>query len=165
MVRTPRYPTRPRDMARPLRILPRTYPAARTPMHVAPLRQHLWESGSQRARTRCCKPQCRCWCSPADFESLRRQAIQEIRGFEERARRAEVPAEDILAARYALCTAIDEAVLNTPWGAQSDWSGHSLLVTFHREAAGGEKFFQILDRVSKEPQRYLALLELLYVCL
>lgn len=103
--------------------------------------------------------------SNADVESLRRQAIQEIRGFEERARRAEVPAEDILAARYALCTAIDEAVLNTPWGAQSDWSGHSLLVTFHREAAGGEKFFQILDRVSKEPQRYLALLELLYVCL
>jgi type VI secretion system protein ImpK len=103
--------------------------------------------------------------SNADVESLRRQAIQEIRGFEDRARRVEVPAEDVLAARYALCTAIDEAVLNTPWGAQSDWSGHSLLVTFHREAAGGEKFFQILERVSKEPQRYLALLELLYVCL
>ena len=103
--------------------------------------------------------------SNADVESLRRQAIQEIRLFEERARHAEVPPEDVLAARYALCTAIDEAVLNTPWGAQSDWSGQSLLVTFHREAAGGEKFFQILDRVSGEPQRYLALLELLYVCL
>ena len=62
-------------------------------------------------------------------------------------RRAGVPAEDVLAARYALCTVIDEAVLNTPWGAQSDWSGQSLLVTFHRESAGGEKFFQILDRV------------------
>lgn len=103
--------------------------------------------------------------SNADVESLRRQAIQEIRLFEERARRAEVPPEDVLAARYALCTAIDEAVLNTPWGAQSDWSSQSLLVTFHREAAGGEKFFQILDRVSGEPRRYLALLELLYVCL
>jgi type VI secretion system protein ImpK len=101
----------------------------------------------------------------ADVESLRRQAIQEIRNFEERARKSDVPAEDVLAARYALCTVLDEAVLNTPWGAQSDWSTQSLLVTFHREAAGGEKFFQILDRVSGEPQRYLALLELLYVCL
>ena len=101
----------------------------------------------------------------ADVESLRRQAMQEIRTFEERARRAEVAAEDVLAARYALCTVLDEAVLNTPWGAQSDWSTQSLLVTFHREAAGGEKFFQILDRVSGEPQRYRALLELLYVCL
>jgi type VI secretion system protein ImpK len=101
----------------------------------------------------------------ADIESLRRQAIQEIKSFEDRARRAEIPAEDVLAARYALCTVIDEAVLNTPWGAQSDWAAQSLLVTFHREAAGGEKFFQILDRVSSEPQRYLALLELFYVCL
>jgi type VI secretion system protein ImpK len=101
----------------------------------------------------------------ADVENLRRQAIQEIRSFEERARQSSVPAEDVLAARYALCTVLDEAVLNTPWGAQSGWARESLLVTFHREASGGEKFFQILERVSSESQRYAALLELLYVCL
>jgi type VI secretion system protein ImpK len=103
--------------------------------------------------------------APADIEGLRRQALQEMRSFEDRARRGGIPPEDVLAARYALCTAVDEAVLNTPWGAQSGWATQSLLVTFHREASGGEKFFQILDRVSGEPQRYLALLELLYVCL
>jgi type VI secretion system protein ImpK len=103
--------------------------------------------------------------SGADVESLRRQTMQEINAFEDRARRAGIPAEDVLAARYALCTVVDEAVLNTPWGAQGGWANQSLLVTFHREASGGEKFFQILDRVSTEPQRYLALLELLYVCL
>jgi len=101
----------------------------------------------------------------ADVESLRRQCIQEVRAFEERARHDGVPAEDALAARYALCTVIDEAVLNTPWGAQSGWARQSLLVSFHREASGGEKFFQILDRLLGEPGRYLALLELLYVCL
>jgi len=101
----------------------------------------------------------------ADVENLRRQGVQEVRAFEDRARRAGVPAEDVLAARYALCTVIDEAVLNTPWGAQSGWASQSLLVTFHREASGGEKFFQILERVRGEPQRYGALLELLYVCL
>jgi type VI secretion system protein ImpK len=100
-----------------------------------------------------------------DIETLRRQTSQEIRAFEERARQAGIPAEDALAARYALCTVIDEAVLNTPWGAQSNWAGQSLLVTFHRESSGGEKFFQILDRVMNEPQRYIALLELLHVCL
>ncbi|HEY0686693.1 MAG TPA: type IVB secretion system protein IcmH/DotU [Steroidobacter sp.] len=103
--------------------------------------------------------------APADVEGLRRQAMQEIGAFEERARRAQIPPEDLLAARYALCTVVDEAVLNTPWGAQGGWASQSLLVTFHREASGGEKFFQILERVSNEPQRYLALLELLYVCL
>src|SRR5262245_24462780 len=97
----------------------------------------------------------------ADVEALRRQTIQEVRSFEERARQAGVPAEDAMAARYALCTAIDEAVLNTPWGSQSGWSSQSLLVTFHREAFGGEKFFQILERVNSEGSRYQSLLELL----
>src|SRR5687767_11083070 len=103
--------------------------------------------------------------SNADVDNLRIQSAQEMRAFEERARLAAVPDEDVLAARYALCTVIDEAVLNTPWGAQSGWAGQSLLVTFHREAAGGEKFFHIVDRVMNEPRRYLALIELLYVCL
>lgn len=103
--------------------------------------------------------------TPADIEGLRRQLTQEIGAFEERSRRLEIPPEDVLAARYALCTVVDESVLSTPWGVQSGWASHSLLVTFHREASGGEKFFQILDRVSGEPQRYLALLELLYACL
>jgi type VI secretion system protein ImpK len=101
----------------------------------------------------------------ADVESLRRQCVQEVRDFEDRCRRASVPDADVLAARYALCTVLDEAVLNTPWGAQSGWAGQSLLVTFHRETQGGEKFFQLLDRLLGEPQRYLALLELWYVCL
>jgi type VI secretion system protein ImpK len=70
-----------------------------------------------------------------------------------------------LAARYALCSVIDEAVLNTPWGAESGWAARSLLVTFHRESSGGEKVFQIIDRVLNDPRRYLALLELLYICL
>lgn len=103
--------------------------------------------------------------SNADVESLRRQCVQEVRAFEERARQAGVSAEDSLAARYVLCTVLDEAVLNTPWGAQSGWASQSLLVTFHREAAGGEKFFQILDRLLTEPARYLGLLELFYACL
>jgi type VI secretion system protein ImpK len=103
--------------------------------------------------------------SQADVDALRRQTTQEIRAFEDRARASSVPPEDILAARYALCTVIDEAVMNTPWGAQSGWSAQSLLVTFHRESSGGEKFFQVLERVSADPGRYLSLLELLYVCL
>jgi type VI secretion system protein ImpK len=101
----------------------------------------------------------------ADVESLRRQCVQEVRDFEGRCRSAGVPDADVLAARYALCTVLDEAVLNTPWGAQSGWAGQSLLVTFHRETQGGEKFFQLLERLQGEPQRYLPLLELWYVCL
>lgn len=101
----------------------------------------------------------------ADTGSLRNQATQEIRAFDDRLRSANVAPEDALVARYLLCTFFDSAVLNTPWGAQSDWSGQSLLVMFHKEKSGGEKFFQILDRISAQPGRYIDLIELQYVCL
>jgi type VI secretion system protein ImpK len=101
----------------------------------------------------------------ASVATLRQQAVQEVRAFEERLRAANVGREDSLVARYVLCTFLDSAVLNTPWGAQGDWAAQSLLVTFHKEVSGGEKFFEVLDRISADATRYIDLLELLYVCL
>lgn len=101
----------------------------------------------------------------ADVAALRSQATQDVRQFDDRMRAAGVVQEDALVARYLLCTFFDSAVLNTPWGAQSDWSGQSLLVMFHKEKSGGEKFFQILERISAQPARYIDLIELQYVCL
>ena len=103
--------------------------------------------------------------SVPDVAGLRRQALEEIRRFEERARAAGVSNETVLAARYVLCAALDEAVLSTPWGAQSEWAQQTLLVALHREAWGGEKFFEMLDRISRDPARHIDLMELQYVCL
>jgi type VI secretion system protein ImpK len=103
--------------------------------------------------------------SVPDVSSLHRQVFMEIHAFENYARSAGANAEDVLAARYVLCTALDEAVLNTPWGAQSEWATQTLLISFHREAFGGQKFFQILERIVGDPQRYINLMELMYACL
>ncbi len=101
----------------------------------------------------------------ADINALRSQAMQDVRQFDDRMRAAGVTPEDALVARYVVCTFFDSCVLNTPWGAQSDWSGQSLLIMFHKEKSGGEKFFQILDRLCAQPARYIDLIELQYVCL
>jgi type VI secretion system protein ImpK len=101
----------------------------------------------------------------ANIATLRQQAVQEVRAFEERMRGSGVVAEDAVVARYVLCTFTDSAVLNTPWGAQGDWAGQSLLVIFHKEVSGGEKFFDILGRLRGDPGRYIDLIELAYVCL
>jgi type VI secretion system protein ImpK len=90
--------------------------------------------------------------------------LDEIRRFEERARNSGVANEVVLAARYALCACLDEAVLSTPWGAQSEWAQQTLLVALHREAWGGEKFFDMLERISSEPSRHIDLIELQYLC-
>jgi type VI secretion system protein ImpK len=101
--------------------------------------------------------------SPMDVPGLRRHALEEIRQFEEQSRASGVPNEIVLAARYALCACLDEAVLSTPWGNQSEWAQHPLLVALHREAWGGEKFFDMLDRISQDPSRYIDLMELQYL--
>jgi len=103
--------------------------------------------------------------SNPDIAGLRRQTLEQIRDFEERANAAGVPHEPVLAARYVLCAALDEAVLSTPWGGQSEWSGQTLLVTLHRETWGGEKFFDMVERLSSDPARHIELLEVQYICL
>ena len=103
--------------------------------------------------------------SAPDVGDLRRHALEEIRRFEERARAAGVSTEVTRAARYALCASLDESVLSTPWGAQSEWAQQTLLVALHREAWGGEKFFEMLDRVSQDPAQHIDLMELQYLCL
>jgi len=100
-----------------------------------------------------------------DVVGLRRHVLEEIRRFEEQARAAGVRSEIVLAARYALCAGLDEAVLSTPWGAQSEWAQHPVLVALHREAWGGEKFFEMLDRICADPATHIDLMELQYLML
>ena len=103
--------------------------------------------------------------SSGNVAALRRHVLDEIRRFEEQARAAGVRSEIVLAARYALCAGLDEAVLSTPWGAQSEWAQHPVLVALHREAWGGEKFFEMLDRICVDPAVHIDLLELQYLML
>ena len=56
-------------------------------------------------------------------------------------------------------------MLGTPWGNESSWNEQTLLAKFHREAWGGEKFFNILNHLLHEASRYIDLLELIYLCL
>lgn len=100
-----------------------------------------------------------------DVPSLLRQVREELRDFEANAAAAGAAREFIVAARYALCATLDEAALSTPWGSQSQWASETLLVQLHGEVWGGEKFFEVLTRMSQDPERYIDLLELYYLCL
>lgn len=103
--------------------------------------------------------------SHADIPGLRNKLISEVRNFETQALQAGCQPEHVQAARYALCSLLDESILNTPWGCNSLWTTQNLLVTFHKESWGGEKFFQILKNLIAQPGTYLHLLELFYFCL
>jgi type VI secretion system protein ImpK len=100
-----------------------------------------------------------------NLEKLRNRLESEIRGFETRAMGYEIDNSHVLAARYLLCTALDESVSTSRIGAGGGWARQALLSTFHNETWGGEKFFQILERCMQQPARNLYLLELIYLLL
>lgn len=96
---------------------------------------------------------------------LHQRLVSEIKTFDSNAQQKGIQPEIVLSARYTVCVALDEAVLNTPWGSESAWPQRTLLSVFHNETAGGEKFFQILDRMKQQPAENLYILELMYIFL
>ncbi len=100
-----------------------------------------------------------------DVATLHAEVTRQVTEFQNRAQAAGAAPEAIAAARYGLCTFIDEVVMNTPWGSRSMWAGRPLLLMFHKDTGGGEKFFQMVERVlaDREPRRDL--IEFFYVCL
>lgn len=100
-----------------------------------------------------------------DPDKLRSSVVAEIRGFENRALQAGVPAQTVKVARYAMCATLDDVVLNTPWGGESSWGLQSMVGTFHRETVGGDRFYDLLARLEKEPGTNLDVLEFIYMCL
>lgn len=104
--------------------------------------------------------------SPAhDVDTLRSNIAREMKQLDRRLEASGVQRQTAQTARYALCATIDDIVLNTPWGAQSGWSGQSLVSVFHNEVTGGDRFFDILRQLHAQPAGQIDLLELMYLCL
>lgn len=100
-----------------------------------------------------------------DLHVLNQQLSDGLKQFELRARHEGVENHQVMTARYLLCTVLDEAVVTTTWGNESEWSQMSLLSSLHNETFGGEKFFQLLESLSRNPVKHLSMLELMYLCL
>lgn len=95
--------------------------------------------------------------------ALKESMVQGLRDFEAKARARGIASERVTAARYILCTALDEAAAGTPWGGSGQWAQHNLLVIFHNETYGGEKVFQLMVKLAEDPTTHRDLLELIYV--
>ncbi|MGI9283761.1 MAG: type IVB secretion system protein IcmH/DotU [Pseudomonadales bacterium] len=99
-----------------------------------------------------------------DVTDLRDQVVAMVKEFERRLQAKHCSAETIVTARYVLCTFVDENIASTPWG-HGVWTAESLLALFHKETWGGEKFYQILDKLARNAAEHRELLELMYLCL
>jgi type VI secretion system protein ImpK len=77
------------------------------------------------------------------------------------------PDETRQRARYALCATIDDIAQNLPNIGQdgTEWARRSLVVTFFRENIGGDRFWQLVDDLLRNPAQNADLIELFHACL
>ena len=102
---------------------------------------------------------------PQDIEALHQQIVNEITLYRSTLTSLRLEPRQIDASCYCLCTALDEAILNTPWGTSTLWSQHSLLSYFHQETWGGERFYTILEAFANYPRAHVNILEFINLLL
>ncbi|MDX1900914.1 MAG: type IVB secretion system protein IcmH/DotU [Gammaproteobacteria bacterium] len=99
-------------------------------------------------------------------KKLQQEIIVEVNLFEQSIKSHGYSAEYLLVSRYAICATIDDILSHTEWGIEGQWEPLSLLRLFNQEEADRkERFFLILERLVKEPKKYIDLMEFMYVCL
>jgi type VI secretion system protein ImpK len=100
-----------------------------------------------------------------DPGDMRERTWRELKAFERRARNLGVPPDQLRLAHFALCAALDDVVLNTPWGSQGRWREQPLAIALHGDDKAGESFFEQIRAVRAALPASLPVLELMFVCL
>ncbi len=91
---------------------------------------------------------------------------QELRLFQKLCEQANIRRDHMIGARYCLCTALDEAAMQTTWGRGGasgvEWITNGLASTFHEDRQGGDKVYLLIGRLMTEPREHIDLLEVIY---
>lgn len=96
---------------------------------------------------------------------VRERVYRELHTFAKAGREAGVPAEQLRAAHYGLSATVDDVVMNTPWGAHSDWRNRTMVNEFHKDVEGGERFYAYLAKLMEAPAANRNILLMFYECL
>ncbi|TAL93015.1 MAG: type VI secretion system protein TssL [Paraburkholderia sp.] len=103
---------------------------------------------------------------PDAISVLRLLLEQEIHLFQRLCEQASIRRDHMIGARYCLCTALDEAAMQTGWGKGGasgvEWITNGLATLFHEDRQGGDKVYLLIGRLMTEPQEHRDLLEVIY---
>jgi type VI secretion system protein ImpK len=100
---------------------------------------------------------------PGDAETMRQKIDEQFRALEMKARQADVPAEDVTQAKYAICAFIDEMILTSSWGLKDSWADKPLQLAYFNEFSAGEEFYNKVDTLRGGKNN--TVLEVFYLCL
>jgi type VI secretion system protein ImpK len=98
----------------------------------------------------------------ADFISKMTQFLDE---FGRGAKKQGASPDDIDAAKYAFCAAVDEIILHSPFGIRAAWERRPLQLVLFGDQLAGENFFKRLESLRAQGSAHLQALEVFHMCL
>ncbi|NHQ91362.1 type IVB secretion system protein IcmH/DotU [Janthinobacterium lividum] len=98
----------------------------------------------------------------ADFISKMTHFLDE---FSRGAKKQGASADDIDAAKYAFCAAVDEIILRSPYSIRDEWARRPLQLVLFGDQLAGENFFIRLEALRARGSAHLQALEVFHMCL
>lgn len=102
---------------------------------------------------------------PRNAQAFVDQVRKLLEGVERGAMKLGIASEDIYAAKYAYCAAIDEAILSTPSAVRDAWELQPLQLVLFGDHLAGENFFTRLEELRAQGAPRLHALEVYYFVL
>lgn len=102
--------------------------------------------------------------APQSAEKFSAQITDFLNDFERRAKKEQIKHEEIHAAKYAFCAAIDEAVLSSQLPIRNEWGRKPLQLSLFGDQLAGEHFFSRLEEMRGRIDNLQAL-EVFHMCL
>ena len=104
-------------------------------------------------------------CGPHDRAGFVDHITQFLGDVDRRAKQLGVPPEDVEAAKYAYCAAVDEIILRSQYDIRDAWETRPLQLGLFGDQLAGEHFFQKLEELRARGIVHLQSLEVFHLCL
>jgi type VI secretion system protein ImpK len=104
-------------------------------------------------------------CGPQDQAGFAEHMTQFLADVDRHAKQLAVNIDDVYAAKYAFCAAVDEIILRSQYNIREEWQTRPLQLRLFGDQLAGEHFFQRLDDLRARGSAHLQALEVFHMCL
>ncbi|MES2265092.1 MAG: type IVB secretion system protein IcmH/DotU [Pseudomonadota bacterium] len=102
---------------------------------------------------------------PQDNDAFAGKMTQFLDEFGRNARKNGTSPDDIDAAKYAFCAAVDEIILRSPFAIRDAWERRPLQLELFGDQLAGENFYHRLESLRARGSAHLQALEVFHMCL
>lgn len=102
---------------------------------------------------------------PQDNNDFINKMTQFLDDFGRAAKRIDASADDIDAAKYAFCAAVDEIILRSAFAIRDTWERRPLQLVMFGDQLAGENFFNRLEALRVKGATHVQALEVFHMCL